>query len=54
MDEYYTSHDSALLADTFTTNLAFLTMSWRQMLGRPTVTLVTTKHHLGKNILLIY
>ncbi|KAF5285006.1 hypothetical protein FQR65_LT02318 [Abscondita terminalis] len=46
MDEYYTSHDSGLLADKFTTNLAFLTMNWRHMLGRPIITLLASIHHL--------
>lgn len=52
MDEYYTTHDIALLADTLTTNIAFLTISWRQMLGRPTIVLVATKNFLGNSILL--
>jgi len=48
MSEYYTSYDLALLADKLTTHLAFLTMSWRNLLGRPTVTLVATSHYIGK------
>ncbi|CAH2063466.1 unnamed protein product, partial [Iphiclides podalirius] len=39
-EEYYMSRDPALLASTFTTNVAFLGMSWKQMLGRPTITLL--------------
>ncbi|KAL1509747.1 hypothetical protein ABEB36_004437 [Hypothenemus hampei] len=46
MNEYYTSYDLALLADKLMTHIAFLTMSWRNLLGRPTVTLVATKHYL--------
>lgn len=48
MEEYYTSYDNALLADKVVTHLAFLTMNWRNELGRPTLSLVTTKNHLGK------
>lgn len=46
--EYYTNYDIALLIDTFTTNLAFLTINWRQMLGRPTLTIVAARNQLGK------
>ncbi|XP_014609689.1 PREDICTED: probable phosphorylase b kinase regulatory subunit alpha isoform X3 [Polistes canadensis] len=47
-EEYYTTNDAALLANTFTTNLAFLTINWKQMLGRPTITLVATHNHLDQ------
>ncbi|XP_044256007.1 probable phosphorylase b kinase regulatory subunit alpha isoform X1 [Tribolium madens] len=46
MDEYYTSYDMALLADKLVTHFAFLTMNWRNMLGRPTITLVAAKSYL--------
>ncbi|XP_018569605.1 probable phosphorylase b kinase regulatory subunit alpha isoform X2 [Anoplophora glabripennis] len=46
MEEYYTSYDTALLADKVVAHLAFLTMSWRNMLGRPTISLVATKNLL--------
>ncbi|KAK5643763.1 hypothetical protein RI129_007608 [Pyrocoelia pectoralis] len=46
MEEYYISHDSGLLADKFTTNLAFLTMNWRNMLGRPIIILLASGHLL--------
>lgn len=48
------SRDPALLASTFTANVAFLGMSWKQMLGRPTITLLATQYLLGKliNVLL--
>ncbi|XP_014208892.1 probable phosphorylase b kinase regulatory subunit alpha isoform X2 [Copidosoma floridanum] len=46
--DYYTSNDAAFLADTFTTNLAFLTINWKQMLGRPTVTLVASHRYLDQ------
>ncbi|XP_066250095.1 probable phosphorylase b kinase regulatory subunit alpha isoform X2 [Euwallacea similis] len=46
MSEYYTSYDLALLADKLTTHIAFLTITWRNLLGRPTVTLVATRHYL--------
>ncbi|CAG9827331.1 unnamed protein product [Diabrotica balteata] len=45
-EEYYTSYDIALLADKVRAHLAFLTMSWRNMLGRPTISVVITKNHL--------
>ncbi|XP_015608524.1 probable phosphorylase b kinase regulatory subunit alpha isoform X2 [Cephus cinctus] len=47
-EEYYTTNDAALLADTFTTNLAFLTINWKQMLGRPTITIVATHSRLDQ------
>jgi phosphorylase kinase alpha/beta subunit len=47
MEEYYTSYDMALLADKLVTHFAFLTMNWRNMLGRPTITLVAAKSYLG-------
>ncbi|XP_043262174.1 probable phosphorylase b kinase regulatory subunit alpha isoform X2 [Colletes gigas] len=47
-EEYYTTNDAALLANTFTTNLAFLTINWKQMLGRPTITLLATHNHLDQ------
>lgn len=47
MEEYYTSYDIALLADKLVSNFAFLTMNWRNMLGRPTITLVAAKLFLG-------
>ncbi|XP_076750349.1 putative phosphorylase b kinase regulatory subunit alpha isoform X2 [Xylocopa sonorina] len=47
-EEYYTTNDAALLANTFTTNLAFLTINWKKMLGRPTITLVATHNHLDQ------
>ncbi|XP_060531826.1 probable phosphorylase b kinase regulatory subunit alpha isoform X1 [Cylas formicarius] len=46
MNEYYTSYDMALLADKLVAHLAFLTITWRNMLGRPTITIVATKHYL--------
>ncbi|XP_059616317.1 probable phosphorylase b kinase regulatory subunit alpha isoform X3 [Phlebotomus argentipes] len=48
-EEYYTTRDPALLASNFTTNLAFLTNSWRHMLGRPTITLMATHYLLDQN-----
>lgn len=42
------SRDPALLASTFMANVAFLGMSWKQMLGRPTITLLVTQYLLGK------
>jgi hypothetical protein len=48
------SRDPALLASTFTANVAFLGMSWKQMLGRPTITLLATQYLLGKPMVQIY
>ncbi|XP_038213012.1 probable phosphorylase b kinase regulatory subunit alpha isoform X2 [Zerene cesonia] len=45
-EEYYMTRDPALLASTFTANVAFLGMSWKQMLGRPTITLLATQYLL--------
>ncbi|XP_071629402.1 probable phosphorylase b kinase regulatory subunit alpha isoform X2 [Temnothorax longispinosus] len=47
-EEYYTTNDVDLLVNTFTTTLAFLKINWKQMLGRPTVTLVATHNHLDQ------
>ncbi|XP_015440099.1 PREDICTED: probable phosphorylase b kinase regulatory subunit alpha [Dufourea novaeangliae] len=47
-EEYYTTNDAALLANNFITNMAFLTINWKQMLGRPTITLVATHNHLDQ------
>ncbi|KAM0733482.1 putative phosphorylase b kinase regulatory subunit alpha [Formica fusca] len=47
-EENYTTNDVDLLVDTFTTTLAFLKINWKQMLGRPTVTLVATHNHLDQ------
>jgi len=41
------TNDADLLVSTYTTTLAFLKINWKQMLGRPTVTLVATHNHLG-------
>ncbi|XP_029164862.1 probable phosphorylase b kinase regulatory subunit alpha isoform X2 [Nylanderia fulva] len=47
-EENYTTNDVDLLVDIFTTTLAFLKINWKQMLGRPTVTLVATHNHLDQ------
>nr|XP_034825516.1 probable phosphorylase b kinase regulatory subunit alpha isoform X2 [Maniola hyperantus] len=47
-EEYYMTRDPALLASTFTANVAFLGMSWKQMLGRPTITLLATHYLLDQ------
>ncbi|XP_075972760.1 putative phosphorylase b kinase regulatory subunit alpha isoform X3 [Anticarsia gemmatalis] len=47
-EEYYMSRDPALLASTFMANVAFLGMSWKQMLGRPTLTLLATQYLLDQ------
>lgn len=41
------TNDADLLVSTYTTTLAFLKINWKQILGRPTVTLVATHNHLG-------
>lgn len=48
------SRDPALLASTFMANVAFLGMSWKQMLGRPTITLLATQYLLGKHYYTLY
>ncbi|XP_026313784.1 probable phosphorylase b kinase regulatory subunit alpha isoform X12 [Hyposmocoma kahamanoa] len=50
-EEYYMSRDPALLASTFMANVAFLGMSWKQMLGRPTITLLATQYLLDQGML---
>ncbi|XP_051160573.1 probable phosphorylase b kinase regulatory subunit alpha isoform X3 [Leptopilina boulardi] len=47
-EEFYMTNDAALLASTFTTNMAFLTINWKQILGRPTITLVATHNYLDQ------
>lgn len=47
-EEFYMTNDAALLASTFTTHLAFLTINWKQILGRPTITLVATHNYLDQ------
>ncbi|XP_055522967.1 probable phosphorylase b kinase regulatory subunit alpha isoform X4 [Wyeomyia smithii] len=47
-DEYYTSRDPALLVSNFMDVLAFLSISWHHLLGRPTITL-TANHWLIDN-----
>ncbi|XP_047111572.1 probable phosphorylase b kinase regulatory subunit alpha isoform X2 [Schistocerca piceifrons] len=39
-EQYYTVNDVDLLINNFKNDLAFLTMNWRHMLGRPTVTII--------------
>ncbi|KAK0083395.1 hypothetical protein PV325_008847 [Microctonus aethiopoides] len=48
-DEFYVTNDAAFLASIFINNLAFLGNTWKQMLGRPTVTLVATHNHLDQD-----
>lgn len=48
-EEFYVTNDADFLASIFTTNLAFLGINWRQMLGRPTITIVATHNHLGNS-----
>lgn len=48
-EEFYVTNDADFLASIFTTNLAFLGINWKQMLGRPTITIVATHNHLGNS-----
>ncbi|XP_055604026.1 probable phosphorylase b kinase regulatory subunit alpha isoform X3 [Uranotaenia lowii] len=48
-DEYYTSRDPALLVSNFMDVLAFLSISWRHLLGRPTITLTATHWLIDNN-----
>lgn len=47
LDQYYTVNDVDLLANNFNSDLAFLTMNWRHMLGRPTVTMIAHTGMIG-------
>ncbi|XP_058445149.1 probable phosphorylase b kinase regulatory subunit alpha isoform X3 [Malaya genurostris] len=48
-DEYYTSRDPALLVSNFMDVLAFLSISWHHLLGRPTITLTATHWLIDNN-----
>ena len=50
VEEYYMRTDVALLANNIMMDIAFLTMNWKQMLGRPTYILVATQSLVGGNI----
>jgi hypothetical protein len=47
LDQYYTINDVDLLFNNFNSDLSFLTMNWRHMLGRPTVTMITHAGMMG-------
>jgi hypothetical protein len=47
LDQYYTVNDTDLLANNFSSSLAFLTMNWRHMLGRPTFTMIAHAGMIG-------
>jgi hypothetical protein len=47
LDQYYTINDMDLLANNFSSDLAFLTMNWRHMLGRPTFTMIAHTGMIG-------
>lgn len=47
LDQYYTINDVDLLINNFNSDLAFLTMNWRRMLGRPTITMIAHAGMLG-------
>lgn len=47
LDQYYTINDMDLLANNFSSDLAFLTMNWRHMLGRPTFTMIAHAGMIG-------
>ena len=47
LEWYYTMNDMDLLANNFSSDLAFLTMNWRYMLGRPTVTMIAHAGLMG-------
>ncbi|XP_025423580.1 probable phosphorylase b kinase regulatory subunit alpha isoform X1 [Sipha flava] len=42
LDQYYMGNDIELLANNIMMDLAFLTMSWKHMLGRPTYTIIAS------------
>lgn len=41
-------NDIELLANNIMMDLAFLTMSWKHMLGRPTYTIIASSNFVGK------
>lgn len=47
VEEYYMRTDVALLANNIMMDIAFLTMNWKQMLGRPTYIIVATESIVG-------
>lgn len=48
LDQYYVGNDIELLANNIMMDLAFLTMSWKHMLGRPTYTIIASSNFVGK------
>ncbi|XP_062539868.1 probable phosphorylase b kinase regulatory subunit alpha isoform X3 [Armigeres subalbatus] len=48
-DEYYMSRDPSLLVSNFMDILAFLSISWHHLLGRPTITLTATNWLVENN-----
>lgn len=48
-------NDIELLANNIMMDLAFLTMSWKHMLGRPTYTIIASSDFVGKvNVYNVY
>nr|CAD7397132.1 unnamed protein product [Timema cristinae] len=46
-EQYYTVNDIELMVSNFKSDLGFLAMNWRYMLGRPTVTMLANSNQLG-------
>lgn len=47
LEQYYTGNDVALLANKIMMDLAFLTMNWKHMLGRPVYTIIASSRMIG-------
>lgn len=47
LEQYYSGNDVALLANNIMMDLSFLTMSWKNMLGRPTYTIIASSRMIG-------
>lgn len=45
-------NDIELLANNIMMDLAFLTMSWKYMLGRPTYTIIASSSFVGKVVII--
>ncbi|XP_050527326.1 probable phosphorylase b kinase regulatory subunit alpha isoform X1 [Daktulosphaira vitifoliae] len=48
LDQYYVGNDIELLANNIMMDIAFLTMSWKHMLGRPTYTIIASSNFVDQ------
>lgn len=49
LEQYYTGNDVALLANNIMMDIAFLTMNWRHMLGRPLYTIIASPRMIDQD-----